>query len=78
MFGKGYTWFPVYTSMVDCGLARLHLRAGLPGYEKDFVIPEYWEDDAILKTLESRLLNESQKAMTLEEEEGTQEEEMKE
>ena len=68
MMGKGFTWLPEYCSLVDCKLAQVHLHAGLTGYEKELVIPKYWEEDPVLKFLENRWVNASLKAVTLVEE----------
>ena len=71
MMGKVFTWYPEYCDWIECSLAKMCLREGLPGSPETFVMPDYWEEDNALKSLESRLL----KALTLveEEEEGMQE-----
>ena len=73
MFDKGFTWYPEYCGLIDCKLARQHLSAGLPGYEKQLVMPDYWEEDSMLKSLENRWAATSLTALRAEEEECMQE-----
>ena len=74
MMGKGFTWFPEYCGLIDCELAKMRLRKGLPGSPETFLMSDYWEEDPVLKSLENRWVTASLKVLVLEDEEEAKKE----